>query len=134
MKKLLFLIIVVVAACSSPRSGKENGSAAVYITDEVVTASLDSIRALNQGADPVLLEKGLKHAASLWREADGSSQDFLEFVKSNYISDPEKRSAVFRKIANYFESLGGNFNEISIDLKKILDEAAGEIDEIDRMF
>ncbi len=134
MKKLLFLIIVVIAACSSPRSVKEGGSAAVYITGEVVTAALDSIRALNQVADPVLLEKGLKHAASLWRAEDGSSQDFLEFVRANYISDPAKRSAVFRKISDYFESLGGNFNEITIDLKKILDEAAGEIDEIDRMF
>ncbi len=38
---------------------------------------------LIRGADPVLLEKGLKHAASLWRAEDGSSQDFLEFVKAN---------------------------------------------------
>jgi hypothetical protein len=134
MKKLLFLILVVIAACSSPRTAREDDSAAIYITGEVVTATLDSIRALNQGADPVLLEKGLKHTASLWREEDGSSQDFVEFVKANYISDPAKRSAVFRKISDYFESLGGNFNEITIDLKKILDEAAGEIDEIDRMF
>ena len=38
------------------------------------------------------------------------------------------------KISNYFESLNGNLNEITLDLKKVLDETAGEIDEIDRMF
>lgn len=134
MKKIVIFALLISAACSSPRSVKEADSAIAYITDEVVNAALDSIRALNQGIDPVLLEKGLKHAASLWRAEDGSTQDFLAFVKASYISDPAKRSAVFRKISNYFESLGGNFNEITIDLKKILDEAAGEIDEIDRMF
>ena len=30
--------------------------------------------------------------------------------------------------------MNGNFNEITVDLKKVLDEDAGEIDEIDRMF
>jgi hypothetical protein len=134
MKKILIYVLLILAACSSPRSVKEADTAAAYIKDEVVSAALDSISALNQGADPVLLEKGLKHAASLWRAEDGSSQDFLEFVKANYISDPARRSAVFRKISDYFESIGGNFNEITIDLKKVLDEAAGEIDEIDRMF
>lgn len=134
MKKILIYVLLILAACSSPRSVKEADTAAAYIKDEVVSAALDSISALNQGADPVLLEKGLKHAASLWRAEDGSSQDFLEFVKANYISDPARRSAVFRKISDYFESIGGNFNEITIDLKKVFDEAAGEIDEIDRMF
>jgi hypothetical protein len=38
------------------------------------------------------------------------------------------------KISNYLESIGGNMNEITLDLRKVLDEAAGEIDEIDRMF
>jgi len=41
---------------------------------------------------------------------------------------------VFRKISRYIESLSGNYNEITIDLRKILDESCGEIDEIDRMF
>jgi len=55
-------------------------------------------------------------------------------VKNNYIKDAGKRKSVFNKISNYLESMSGNFNEITLDLKKILDEARGEIDEIDRMF
>jgi len=81
-----------------------------------------------------LLDKGIRHAASLWRTEDGTPAEFTEFVKSNYIADPSKRKVVFRKISNYIESLSGNYNNITIDLKKNLDEAAGEIDEIDRMF
>jgi hypothetical protein len=41
---------------------------------------------------------------------------------------------VFIKISNYLESLAGNMNEVTIDLRKVLDETGGEIDEIDRMF
>jgi len=84
--------------------------------------------------DDILLKKGVKHAASLWREEDGTIFDFSNFVKNNYIADPEKRKAVFRKVSGYFESLLGNYNEITLDLKKNLDEATGDIDDIDRMF
>jgi hypothetical protein len=76
----------------------------------------------------------VKHAASLWRKEDGTSSDFSQFVKNNYISDPIKRKRVFTKISRYIESLYGNYNEITLDLRKTLDESSGEIDEIDRMF
>ena len=65
---------------------------------------------------------------------DGSPAQFTEFVKKYYISDPVQRERVFHKISNYFESISGNSVEITLDLRKVLDEAAGEIDEIDRMF
>ena len=134
MKKLSFLVLAILTTCSSPQTKKEHVAAAGYIESSVISAAIDTVKAIQPSADPSRLEKGIKHAASLWRSEDGSPADFLKFVKENYIADPEKRRTVFRKVSGYFESIGGNFNEITIDLKKILDEAAGEIDEIDRMF
>ncbi len=134
MKKLLFLSLVVLTACSPPRSVREKDAAANYIPGNVISSAIDSIKTINPGADQALLEKGLRHAASLWRAEDGSPDEFLVFARGNYVSDPAKRSVLFRKISNYFESIGGNYNEITLDLKKNLDEATGEIDEIDRMF
>lgn len=100
----------------------------------MVTATVDRVMAEQPNADRSLLEKGVRHAASLWREKDGSAEQFTEFVSANYISDPARRSRIFLKLSNYFESLSGNMNEITLDLRKVLDEAAGEIDEIDRMY
>lgn len=126
-------MIVVLTACSTPDK-KGTGSVAGFIDEAMIRSSVEKIQAAQPASDPHLLEKGVKHAASLWRAEDGTPAEFSEFVAANYISDPEKRRAVFLKISNYFESLGGNMIEITLDLRKVLDEAAGEIDEIDRMF
>jgi len=124
---------LVITACSTP--GKKGGEAAPAIIDEtVVAATVDRVMTEQPAADRLLLEKGVRHAASLWREEDGTVSEFTDFASANYVSDPAKRKAVFMKISNYLESIGGNMNEITLDLRKVLDEAAGEIDEIDRMF
>jgi hypothetical protein len=133
MKKYLFLMIVVLTACSTP--DKKGGDSVAGSPDEtLIKSSVEKVLALQPSADPLLLEKGVRHAASLWREDDGTAEEFAEFVAGNYISDPEKRRRVFLKVSNYLESLSGNMNEITLDLRKVLDEAAGEIDEVDRMF
>jgi len=133
MRKLIFLMALVMTACSTPaRKGGE--AASVFIGEAVVKTTVDRVVAEQPAADRQLLEKGVRHAASLWREEDGTAREFTDFISANYVSDPAKRRAVFSKISNYMESLAGNMNEITLDLKKILDEAAGEIDEVDRMF
>jgi hypothetical protein len=134
MKKVLFLILILATACSSPQTEKAPVASSAFIDDAIISSVIDSVKTLNPSADANLLEKGVRHAASLWRAEDGTISDFNAFVKNNYIADPEKRKTAFRKISDYFESLIGNYNEITLDLKKNLDEATGEIDEIDRMF
>jgi hypothetical protein len=132
MKKVTFIILAALLACSSPQNKKSDSVG--YIDESVITASIDTLKAINLSADSELLEKGVRHAASLWREEDGTAAEFTSFVKKYYIPDKEKRKEVFDRISDYFESLNGNFNEITLDLKKILDEASGEINETDRMF
>ncbi len=134
MKKSLYLILILATACSSPQTKKEAVTDSAFINEITINAVIDSVKTVFPSADMALLEKGVKHAASLWRAEDGTTSDFSAFVKNNYAGDPQKREAVFKKICDYFESLTGNYNEITLDLKKNLDEATGEIDEIDRMF
>jgi hypothetical protein len=135
MKKFIFLIcLAILTACTSTQTKKEAVSSAAFIDETTVKAIVDTIKAEQPAADMYMLEKGVKHAASIWRKDDGAISDFAEFVKKSYISDPVKRKVVFLKICRYAESLNGNFNEITLDLRKTLDEPAGNIDEIDRMF
>ncbi len=134
MRKSLIFLLILASACSSPQTKKSPAVSSAFIDDAAVSFVIDSIKTIYPSADAILLEKGVRHAASLWRSEDGTTFDFSAFVKSNYIADPQKRKVIFRKISGYFESLSGNFNEITLDLKKILDEAGQEIDEIDRMF
>jgi hypothetical protein len=135
MKKVLFLIIIAaLTACTANDKKQASASLAQYIDDTVVSAAIEGVKASQANTDQALLEKGVKHAASLWRDNDGIPSEFTEFVKANYISDPQKRKAVFQKISGYLESVSGNFSEITLDLKRTLDETGSEIDEIDRMF
>jgi len=135
MKKITFLLfLAILTTCTTTETKKASADSEGLINETMISAVVDAVKSAQPAADPELLEKGVKHAASLWRDEDGSASDFTEFVKTNYIADPAKRKAVFNKISNYIESIYGNFNEVSMDLKKILDEDAGEIDEIDRMF
>jgi hypothetical protein len=135
MKKLLpLLILAVLTACSTPEQKKETTKSVSFISEKTVKAVIDTVKASQPASDIRLLEKGVKHAASLWRKEDGTDRDFLEFIKKNYIADPARRRIVFNKISGYLESLSGYNNEITLDLRKTLDESGGEIDEIDRMF
>jgi hypothetical protein len=137
MKKILLLALIVVTACSSPVKKRETAPVAAgtaFIDDDDVKAVVEMIKAAHTAYDLTLLEKGVKHAASLWRAEDGTRGEFNEFVMTNYISNPEKRKVVFDKITGYFESLYGNFNEITLDLRKVMDENIGDIDDIDQMF
>ncbi|MCX6328482.1 MAG: hypothetical protein NTZ85_03060 [Bacteroidia bacterium] len=134
MKKLIILLLGFLIACTAQETKKVAVTASSFINEIVIKSAIDSIKVAQPAADLTLLEKGVKHAASLWRAEDGTPADFSEFVKNNYVSDPSKRKVVFDKISNNMESLNGNFNEIILDLKKTLDENIGQIDEIDRMF
>ena len=134
MNKILYLLLTLLSACSTNDKAEKTQDASGFINGIIIAAATDTIKDIHPGADPALLDKGVKHAASLWREEDGTQQEFIDFVRNNYISDHSKRKAVFGKISSYFESIGGNLNEITLDLKKNIDETGSEIDEIDRMF
>lgn len=134
MKKIFFGLIALCVACSTPKVQNEQSGDTPFIGDDVIAAATDSIKASHTVTYPDLLQKGLKHAASLWRENDGTPDEFIAFVKENYIATASERTTAFNKISNYFESLSGNMNEITLSLRKNLDEPNGEIDGIDRMF
>ncbi len=134
MKNTIFLLLVAISSCVAPVKKQADSTDAAFITEEVAAATIDTIRSVYPSADLVLAEKGIRHAASLWRAEDGSPDEFTSFVKENYIADPLKRREVFNKTSGYFESMAGNFNEITLDLRRVLDLSAGEIDATDRMF
>jgi len=133
MKKTLLVFLVVLAACSSSPI-KKDVVMSNFIDESTIQLAIDSVKKANPAADFSLLEKGVRHASALWNSEDGSADDFIQFVKANYIADPEKRKVIFNKTSNYLESLYGNLNIITLDLKETLDLAKGEIDDIDRMF
>lgn len=134
MKNLIILPLVFLIACTSTGTKKEVKTDSGSIDAALIETTIADVSKAHPSADKELLGKGVKQTASLWRISDGTPEEFTKFISDNYVSDPARRKVIFNKISNYMESLSGNFNEITLSLRQNLDEARGEIEEIDRMF
>ena len=85
-------------------------------------------------SDKTMIEKSVKQLAKLWRESDGTNEEFMQFCIDNYISDPKEKEEVFLKISQYMEIINGNFNEMSLGLQRNLHEPTGPLLNIDEQF
>jgi hypothetical protein len=86
----------------------------------------------NENAERI--KRGVRHAAGLWRQSDGSSEAFETFCLDHFIAAEDERELVFKKLSRNFEVLLGHFNKIELDLKEPLHLDAGEIHPIDQLF
>jgi hypothetical protein len=113
-------------SCSNPtqKTGK------IDLPVDKVIATL----AKNSDTDRVFIEKGVRQVAKLWQKSDGSTEDFETFCLQNYIFDKAEKESNFLKISEYLESIGGNFNEMSLGLQKNTNEATGALLPIDEAF
>lgn len=117
MKKIIFLFstVLILAGCE-PQQKSEPKADGSNITTETITNLVSDLAEAFPNAEKFLLEKGVKHAASLWREKDGTNEEFTNFCKENYFSSQEERELVFHKISRNLEIITGHFNKISLDL------------------
>ncbi len=80
------------------------------------------------------IERGVKQAASLWRESDGSEKDFVEYAEKNFVVDPDKLDQIFDRLSTNFEILFGHMNKITLDLNRPLHLSGGDILPVDYAF
>ena len=131
-----FVIIVslalMLASCQTKPEKMEKPVAG--ITEETIGQAVKSVADKNNLSNTEIVEKGVKHAATLWRDSDGTPDDFVKFCTENFIADPAKKEATFYRFSEYFESLFGHFNKITLDLQENVQLMKGEVLPIDPMF
>jgi len=131
-----FVIIVaftlMLASCQTKPEKMEKP--VVGITAETVGQAVKAIADKNNLSNTEIVEKGVKHAASLWRTEDGTTEDFTKFCTENFVADPAKKEATFYRFSEYFESLFGHFNKITLDLQENVQLMKGDMLDIDPMF
>lgn len=128
---VLLVCIILLSACQHTR--KEIGESALFTANNMNMVLKQAIDKFPE-ANTELLEKGIKHAASLWRESDGSVEDFATFCKEQFIVDPAQKEATFVRLSEYFESLNGHFNKLSLDMQENMQLQKGDVLPIDPMF
>lgn len=103
------------------------------ISPSVVQSTIQSLTAKDTN-NKAGIEKGVRQAARLWQDADGSADDFKAFCEISYIADPAEKEQVFLKISNYMEGISGYYNKMYLRLQKNLQLTTGPLHAIDEAF
>jgi hypothetical protein len=135
IKNFIFILAcVVMSTACQPTEKKTTTPPDQGISEATIAEAVKAIESKIEGAQPGLIEKGVKHAASLWRNNDGTSADFVRFCSENYISDPKQKEASFYRFSEYMETLNGHFNKLSLDMQQNVQLKKGEVLPIDAQF
>lgn len=135
MKLLSTILIIAVVFISCKSELKQNNDDNLSNIGQVfVNQLIDTFKVKFSDSDFALFEKGINQVAKLWKESDGNESDFKSFCFENYVIDNKEKKLLFHKLSRNFEVLNGNFNRISIELKKPLHMDMGEITPIDEFF
>jgi len=118
-------------SCSSRVSGLNDGGNAMSNVDEKTVLSILSSY---EGDGKEMFERGVRQCAALWRESDGSEEEFAGFVKENYVGDKYAKEKLLGKLSLAFEQLYGAYNQLTIDLQKPTMLSGPEPDAIDYIF
>ncbi len=129
MKKSIILVTAVLLLASACTNAKKEG-----IGKMVITQIIDSLAKKSVGIDKMLIEKGVTQAAAQWRESDGNSKEFETFCYENFMSTPEAKEVLFKKLSTASEIINGHFNEMSVGLKKPLHLDIGTLSQVDYIF
>jgi hypothetical protein len=77
---------------------------------------------------------GADRVAELWREEDGTEQEYEEFCLEHFIAEPDLLDRTFDRLEKNFEALWGRFHQINRKLSEPLDLDLGDPLQIDYMF
>ena len=124
----LSILIMIFAFLAGAHS-----ASSFYIESESVDATIQALTE-KYPSQAGVIEKGVKHLATLWREKDGDHREFRDFCLNHYVADEEERALLLEKVSRNLEILRGHFNQIALELKEPLHLPMGEITAIDESF
>jgi len=135
-KKLVILLsitLLLFTQCTNKQEVKQTADMK-NITEQTVKKVQNALIAKAGIENKDLIERGVAHAASLWRASDGSESEFEVFCTENYIIDNAEKQIIFEKISKNFESLWGHGNKIMLDMNENMHLENGPYHNIDAMF
>ncbi|MBN1144861.1 MAG: hypothetical protein JXA72_10585 [Bacteroidales bacterium] len=134
MRKIWVLAILAALFSQCRKTSDTMNEFKSFIAESTVQQTIDSLQAKYGEAQNDRITRGVKNTAFLWRDADGNASEFSEFCLNNFISDTNELDKLFRRISGNFEILFGNFNAISVGLRRPLDLDIGEVLPVDELF
>ncbi|MDD5693815.1 MAG: hypothetical protein PHD61_00715 [Bacteroidales bacterium] len=138
MKKVLLMVMTVTAmwlGCQQPKPTEKPASGPVmFISGDHRSGVIDTLIRVYGESNRFRIERGVQQVASLWRESDGTADDFRNFCKQHFIGNQAELDVLFAKLSRYLEVINGNFGKMILQLNEPLDLDVGELTAIDEMF
>ena len=134
MKKILAFLLpaLFLVACNQAPKQKQDESSP--IAEQTIQSLVSQLKEQHGDDLSFRIERGVTQAASLWRNSDGSVEDFEAFVLENFIADQAELDLVFDRMATYLENIYGYNNRMTIELNRVIHEDRGPIHRLDQIF
>ncbi|HAN00682.1 MAG TPA: hypothetical protein DCQ26_18970 [Marinilabiliales bacterium] len=131
-KLIAFLLMLAFLGCqtSQPQSNDQEPN----VDAQVIATTIKQLQESFPGADATLIQKGVTHAGSLWRAADGTAKEFSQFCMKNYFSASDEKKNIYLKLEQYLETINGHFTLMGIGLNKNVTLNNGPLAEVDKLF
>jgi len=129
--KVFWLIALIFITSVKLNAGKMEKQ---VITKETQTEIINKLLKKHGDQEAFRIERGVKQAASLWRDSEGTEQDFKSFCSAHYTPKGEKLDEMFDKISRNMEVLWGKFHEMDVLLKEPLHLNGPPVTSLDMMF
>ncbi len=126
----LFITTFIFISCAPEKEPE----AETPISDDTQQNLISELVEKHGEAQAERIEKGITQVAQLWRLDDGSTEEFIEFCKNNYIDCEDELDMVFNSISRNFEYLFGYMNRIALELRVPLHLDVGPLHPVDQMF
>lgn len=129
-------IIIWVVALLCPLA--LNGGSMNTTTDGIPPSTIEEVTValINKYGDSqrILITKGVAQVAALWREEDGTPEEFSAFCTEKFVGDAAEKKVLFDRLMINFEVLNGNMLRVKKDLMRPLHLDMGPIKPVDLLF
>jgi hypothetical protein len=133
MKNVIIMaIILMMAACGGQKEKQPVLSG--FIPQNIQQQAIDDLVEKHGIGQATHIQKGVAQAAALWREEDGTADEFKAFCLEQYVGGEAEREKLFNALSRNFEALWGHNNQINIELNKPLHLDVGELQPVDLIF
>jgi hypothetical protein len=109
------------------------GTAAAFDAPEAVRRGTATLLERHGNEHKQRIERGVEQTARMWRDEDGSIDDFVDFVTQYFITDEDELQDTVGRYEYALEMVDGHFVSMQRELRHWLDEDVGPIRRVDHL-
>ncbi|GAP42137.1 hypothetical protein TBC1_11266 [Lentimicrobium saccharophilum] len=126
--------LIAVSGCNENQEAVTGGPVKAFIEQTAVEKVIQTLNDSLGEAPKFRIERGVQQVANLWRESDGTVEDFEDFCLGNFVAEEPALENLYRKLERNFEIFNGYFHKMDVLLKEPIQLEGPEIEPVDMMF